>query len=224
MTSPLASVPELAPAGPSRQQRGIRVPQLLLSLLVVAVFALLAVWWQASTTSRVPAIALANDVQVGVPLERSDLTEIYLNTDVPAAVTDPALIEAFVGVVPRADLDAGTLITVAMFRQVTSLGPNEGLVGLRLSLDEAPPSLVPGDRVQVLKRSASGEVVVLAPDAKIESIAQTRDAGLVAVQLRLGVEDAQQVQLDAEDVVVIEIDNSGVASWESETPAAGGDS
>ena len=56
---------ELAPAGPKRQQRSIQLPQLLLSMLVVAVFALLAVWWQASTTSRTPVLALASDVSTG---------------------------------------------------------------------------------------------------------------------------------------------------------------
>lgn len=213
MTSPLASVPELVPSGPSRQQRGIRVPQLLLSLLVVAVFALLAVWWQANATARTPAIALANDVQIGVPLVRSDLTEIYINTDVPALVEDPQFLEAFIGVVPRVDLEAGTLITDSMFRRSTALGPNQGLVGLRLDADEAPSSLVPGDRVQVLSQGPTGEAVVLALDAEIESVSATRDIGTVAVQLRLGVEEAQLVQLAAEDVVVIEVENIGEPSW-----------
>lgn len=217
MTSPLASVPELVPAGPSRQQRGIRVPQLLLSLLVVAVFALLAVWWQASATSRTPAIALANDVQIGVPLTRADLTEIYINTDVPAVVEDPQFIDSFIGVAPRSNLEAGTLITDAMFRRSTALGPNEGLVGLQLDADEAPSSLVPGDRVQILVRGPSGEAVMLAPDAQVESVALTRDVGTVAVQLRLGVEQAQLVQLSADDVVVIEVDNAGEASWKNDT-------
>ena len=203
---------ELTPAGPSRQQRGIRLPQLLLSLLVVAIFALLAVWWQASTTSRTAALALANDVEVGVPLSRVDLTTIYMNTDVPSQYEDPQFADVFVGVSPVTDLEAGTIITASMFRRSTALGPNEALVGLRLSADEAPSGLNPGDAVQIIGPGQDEQVEILAADARVEAVAVSTD-GTATVRLRLGIPDAQRVQLSADEVVVIEVDNSATPSW-----------
>lgn len=213
MNAALASVPELSPAGPSRRQRGVRVPQLLLSMLVVAVFALLAVWWQASTTSRTPVLALANDVEVGVPLTRADLTEVYINSDVPTSHESPDFVDLFVGVTPLADLEAGTLITGSMFRSSTSLGSNEAMVGVRVSGDEAPSGLAIGDQVQVLVGGGDGGVTVLVPDAVVEAVTPTRDGSQLALRLRMGIEQAQLTQLAAEDVVVIEVEVSGPPSW-----------
>lgn len=214
----LTSVPDLAPAGPEQRQRGIRVPQLLASLLVIALFALLAVWWQARSTARVPALALANDVEVGVPIERGDLTEIYISTDVPAVFEDPQFADLFVGVVPIANLTAGTILTDDMFRTASELGPNQAMVGVRVTADEAPPGLVPGDRVQVLVGESGGGAQVLAGDAQVESVSISRDGGAAVLKLRMGVEDAQAVQVVADRVVLIEVDPAGLASWESGGP------
>ena len=218
MNAPLTSVSEFSPAGPTRPQRSARIPQLLLSVLVVAVFALLAVWWQASTTSRTPVLALANDVSVGVPLARSDLTEIYLDSDVPTAHESPEFVDLFVGVSPVADLPAGTIISDAMFRTTSALGPNEAMVGVRVSGDEAPGGLTVGDRVQVLVSERDDEVTVLAPDAQVESVVTSRDGSQVVLRLRMGIAQAQRTQVRAEDVVVIEIEASGPASWSVGSP------
>lgn len=218
MNATLAPVAELAPAGPAHRQRGIRVPQLLLSLLVVAVFSLLAVWWQASTTARIPVLALANDVEVGVPLTRSDLTEVYINSDVPTAHESPDFADLFVGVRPVVNLDAGTVITGTMFRSSTALAPNEALVGVRVTGDEAPSGLVAGDQVQVLVDDGSGGVDVLVPDAVVEETTSTRDGTQLILRLRMGIEQAQRTQLAADDVVVIEVEVSGPPSWSVGSP------
>jgi hypothetical protein len=211
MTSP-TSPANLAPAGPGRQQRGIRLPQLLLSLLVVAVFALLAVWWQASTTSRRPVVALANDVSIGVPLTREDLTEIYISTDIPPRVEDAAFLELFIGTYPVADLPAGTLITGEMFRRTGPLLTGQAFVGLVLDGSRAPSGLVPGDRVQVLVADPDGAARTLSPDARVELTQESN--GQVILRLRLDVDAAQAVQLQAGSVVVIEVENTGLAPWE----------
>lgn len=217
MTSPHIQPVDIAPAGPRRQQRGIRLPQLLLSLLVVAVFALLAVWWQANTTSRSPVVALANDVEVGVPITRADLTEIYISADIAPRVEGAEFIEAFVGAVPVTDLEAGTLITGRMFRSTIPLASGQAFVGLQLDGTRAPSGLSSGDRVQVLLRGEDDVVEILAADAQVESAVV--DDTLVQLRLRMGLEQAQRVQLAAKAVVVIKIDNTGPASWESEAPS-----
>lgn len=211
---PAATPPDLSPAGPRRQQRGIRVPQLLISLLFVALFALLAVWWQANSNARVPALALAADVTAGVPLTAADLAEVYVSTDVPVTFEAPQFADLFIGVSPVTDLEAGTLITGSMFRRVGTLGSGEALVGLVLAGDEAPSSLAPGDWVQVLTDDGEGGALVLAPDAKVELVRSAGDDGGVRLRLRMSVPQAQAVQISANDVVVIEIENGGTPSWD----------
>ena len=148
-----------------------------------------------------------------MPLTRADLTEVYINTDVPTAHESPDFVELFVGVSPVVDLEAGTLITGSMFRSSASLAANEAMVGVRVTGDEAPSGLSIGDQVQVLVESADDGVVVLAPDAVIEAVTPSRDGSQLALRLRMGVEQAQRTQLAADDVVVIEVEVSGPPSW-----------
>lgn len=217
MTSSITSPPTIAPAGPKRQQRGIQLPQLMLSLLVVAVFALLAVWWQASTTSRTPVLALAADVTQGEPLRADQLTEIFISSDVPANVQRAADAPIFVGARPVTDLSAGTLITTEMFVTGAELLPGQAFVGLVLDGTRAPVGIVAGDRVQILAPGSDDGATTLSSDALVENA--TYDRGSLAIRLRLDVTSAQAVQVRASEVVIIEIDNSGTAPWED-----GGDS
>jgi len=220
VTSPASSSPPpppFSPAGPKRQQRGIQIPQLLLSLLVVAVFALLAVWWQASTTSRSPVLALAQDINVGEPVRAEDLTEVFISTDVPSAVVSADRRSEFVGVLPVLDLPAGTLINGEMFLRGSTLDQGQAFVGLVLSGTEAPGGLTAGDRVQVLSVTDRADPQILAADAQVENASY--QSGQLSVRLRLGLSSAQLIQVNANSVVLIEIDNTGPASWEQEDPS-----
>lgn len=214
MSAPIPN--DIAPAGPRGAQRGIQLPQLLLSLLVIAVFALLAVWWQASTTSRTPVLALASDVSQGEPIRADQLTEIYISSDVPPRVQRAEDAAVFIGARPVTDLAAGTFITTEMFVKGAELESGQAFVGLVLDGTHAPSGIVAGDRVQVLERSSDG-AVILSPDARVESA--TYEGRTLFVRLRLDVDSAQLVQVNADSVSVIEVDNSGLAPWE-----AGGDS
>ena len=62
--------------------------------------------------------------------------------------------------------------------------------------------------------AGDGEVDLVSPDALVESA--TYDGRTLVVRLRLDVTSAQRVQLLAEEVVLIEVDNSGHASWEGD--------
>lgn len=201
-----------APAGPKRQQRSIRLPQLLLSLLVVGVFALLAVWWQANTTARVPVISLAQDVEVGQTMTRADFTEMYVSADLQPDVADFAGVNAYVGSFPLVALKRGTIISGSMFSLAQPLEAGQGLAGLRLDAGQAPFGLSSGDIVQVL--SGSGDnVVILAADARVDAVRGTDSE--VVVRLRMSAGDAQRVQLSAGEVVVIEIAKEGPLTWET---------
>lgn len=216
MTS--AASPELAPAGPRRKQRGIQLPQLLLSLLVVAVFALLAVWWQASSTARTPVVALAADVQEGQEIDLEDLTEIFISSDVPARTTDSSRIEEFVDARPVTDLSAGTILTTDLFVGGSDLLEGQAFAGLIVDGTRAPRGLVAGDRVQVLlPSSGDGGVDIVSENALVELARPVGDQ--VQVRLRLDLRSAQRVQLRSRDVVLIEIPDEP-AFWESEEPGS----
>lgn len=218
MTTSTIPTGAVGPAGPKRQQRGIQLPQLLLSLLVVAVFALLAVWWQASTTSRTPVLALASDITQGEPVRADQLTEIFISSDVPANVQRAEDASIFVGARPVTDLSAGTLITTEMFVTGAELLPGQAFVGLELDRTRAPIGIVAGDRVQILAPGEGDEeVATMSTDALVENASY--DNGRLFVRLRLDVTSAQAVQVRAEEVVLIEVDNSGTASWEAERAA-----
>ena len=171
-------------------------------------------WWQASTTSRTPVLALATDVIQGEPLRLDQMTEIYISSDVPANVQPAGDAAIFVGARPVSNLSAGTLITTEMFVAGAELGSGQAFVGLALGGTRAPTGIVAGDRVQVLAAAAGGEVDILSPDALVESA--TYEGRTLFVRLRLGVTAAQSVQLQADEVVLIEVDNTGQASWEGE--------
>jgi len=204
---------DLSPAGPRRQQRGIQLPQLLLSLLVVAVFALLAVWWQASTNSRMPVVALAADVAQGEPITAEQLTQIYISSDIAPRVQPATDIGVFVGARPIADFSAGTLITTEMFVAGAELRSGEAFVGLVLDNTRAPSSLVAGDRVQVLLPARGQEQAdIVADGARVESV--RLEGSLRVVRLRMDLNEAQRVQINSGTVSLIEIDNSGLAWWE----------
>ena len=204
---------ELAPAGPKRQQRSIQLPQLLLSMLVVAVFALLAVWWLASTTSRTPVLALASDVSQGEPLKANQLTEIYISSDVPANVQPARDAAVFIGARPLSNLSAGTLVTTEMFVGGAELLPGQAFVGLVLGGTRAPTGIVSGDRVQILAPSPGDDVVqMLSPDAQVSSARY--EGQTLFIRLLLDVTSAQKVQVRSDEVVIIEVDNSGPAGWE----------
>lgn len=203
---------ERTPAGPKRQQRGIRLPQLLLSLLVVGIFALLAVWWQANTTARVPVIALAQDIEVGQVMTRANFTEMYVSADVPADVADFSSVGAYVGSFPLVSLRRGTIISGSMFSLAQPLESGQGLVGLQLDPARAPFGLAPGDIVQVLIFEGSSPSV-LASDARVDAVRGGESE--VIVRLRMSSSDAQLVQLRATEVVVIEISKDGPLTWET---------
>lgn len=213
----MSEISELAPAGPRHKQRGIQLPQLLLSLLVVAVFALLAVWWQASSTARTPVVALAVDVEEGQVIEREDLTEIFISSDVPAQVTDSANVEGLIGNRPVTDLSAGTILTAELFVGGSELQAGQAFVGLVVDGTRAPMSLVNGDRVQVLLAAPDGAVDIVSENARVEWA--QREGDQLRVRLLLDLTSAQRVQLRARDVVLIEIANEP-AFWESEEPPA----
>lgn len=183
------SRPEVELVGPTQQQRGIQLPQLLVSLLVVALTALLILWWNTSTSARVPVLALASDVSQGEVVGPEDLVTVYVSADSPIETSSEQFVGVFVGSAVRADFKAGTLVVGEMFQQNKPLGENEALVGLLLDANQYPPGLATGDSAQVLVLSeAAGEPV----SATVETVLVS--SGNAWVRLRVDRSDAERLQ------------------------------
>lgn len=162
-------------------------------------------------------LALANDVGIGEPIRPQDLTEVYISTDVPSNVQDVAGRASFLGALPVADLSAGTLINKDMFLVGSTLGEGQAFVGLVLDGNRAPIGLNTGDRVQVLSLADKDSPEILSADARVENADYT--SSNLSIRLRMGLIEAQGIQINSQNVVLIEISNDGLASWEIEGPS-----
>ena len=150
-----------------------------MSLAIVALFALLAVWWQASTSARVPALALATDVEVGIPITRGDLTEIFINTDVPARYEDPRFADLFASV----DFDLTDFID-ARLGPVPAYFIGKGLKQARALFSRAASEL-PGQTAEYL-REETRDVIGAWEHEKFAAEVETLrdDAERLAARLR----------------------------------------
>jgi hypothetical protein len=140
MTSPTLTPP----------RRRFRVPELAVGVLVIVGFALGAVMWHLTTTSKAPALAISAEVHRGDVVESTDLRTIYVaSEDALFRITDPSRV---VGKVALVDLGPGTILSPSLVADGQSLAPGNGVVGLALDPGQYPAfGLAPGDRVNVVR-------------------------------------------------------------------------
>ena len=202
---------------PPDEARKTQVPQMVVAVLLMALFALLAVVFYSRATAREPVVALAVDMTRGQELGPELLRTVEVSTDEALPLIAPADVGALYGQRAIAELAAGTLVTPALFVDNTALEPGESVVGLALTPGEYPsPFLAPGDHVSVVRTvrdsvelsAAIGGVTrsdedtgngppaadfVLVADAVVFDIQQLGTQGQLFVSLRLNVDDAPVV-------------------------------
>ena len=206
---------------PPEPARRTQVPQLVVAVFLVALFALLAVVGYTQATARDAVVALAVDVSRGEAITPEMLQVVYLSTDDAIPFVAPDASSAFLGLRAIADLSAGTLVTAALFVDNTALDAGEAVVGLALGPGEYPsPFLSPGDHVTVVRTvrdsselsAAIGDVAsrpsgdnalettelgdanfVLVVDAVVFDVSPLGTQGELFISLRLSDEDAPVV-------------------------------
>lgn len=216
-TSPNGRVasPELRLEPPDRARKA-QVPQMVVAVLLMALFALLALVFYTRAVASQPVVALAVDVARGQELGPELLQSVEVSTDEALALVAPADIAALYGQRAIVDLEAGTLVTPALFVDNTALEPGESVVGLALSPGEYPsPFMSPGDHVAVVRTvrdsvelsdaigslTEAGGVAeaspnadfVLVADAEVFDIQALGTQGELFVSLRVDAEDAPVV-------------------------------
>jgi hypothetical protein len=148
---------------PSKTSARRRLPELAGGLLVVATFAIAALWWQVSTTDERSVLALRNPVERGQTLTADDLQVVGIGGDDLIATLDPAQAAQVVGRVARTDLAAGSVVTTDQFSDGSLIGDGDGVVGLSLEPGQFPSlALSGGDRVAVVLTPAPGDPAALA--------------------------------------------------------------
>lgn len=169
------SAVSLAPPG-----RRVRVPELVVGVLVIAVFALGAVLWHLSAVDKSPALAVVGTIERGDVIAADDLRVVYVASDDAVARLDEAQMSQVVGRVAAVDLAPGTLISRSLVAERPTVAANEGVVGMALEPGAYPAmGLSPGDRVTVVRTvdpavaaedAGDGPDVVIARDATVFTV------------------------------------------------------
>ena len=135
-----------------------RLPEIATGVLIIVVFALAALWWQASATKQHPVLALRHPIERGHVLTVADLQVIGISTDNPIATLTQAQSGSVIGRIARTNLPAGALITVDEFNTGSVITKGEGVVGLSLEPGQFPSlTLAAGDVVAVVLTPATGD-------------------------------------------------------------------
>lgn len=204
---PVADAPRLeAPSG----RRG-RWPELAIGVVLMVGFALAALLWHLSSSSKDPVLALAVDVERGEVIEATDLRVVYVASDEPLSHLPGSASATVVGRIATTDLEAGTLLTRSQVTERVVLAPGDGVVGLALDPGQFPAlGLVPGDRVNVVTAAAAGgtdsggedsggeDRSVLAEDGEVFAVEEVGNQGRQFVSLRMSEADANRVASAAE--------------------------
>ncbi len=170
--------PSPSPAVSPPRQR-VRVPELAVGLLITIVFALGAVLWHLSATTKTPVLATATSVERGEVIEAQDLRVVYLASDDPLVHLASSESAQVIGQVAIVDLAAGTLLTSTVIANGAAVDAGDGVIGLSLEPGQYPAlDLAPGDRVNVIG-SVDGPT---SPDAGVGDMALVRGASVYAVE------------------------------------------
>ena len=183
-----------------------RLPELAIGVALMVGFALAAVLWHLSSTSKDPVLALAADVERGEVIEAADLRVVYIASDEPLSHLPESASATVVGRIATTDLEAGTLLTRSQVTERVALAPGDGVVGLALDPGQFPAlGLLPGDRVNVVTAprtdapDGDGEgAAVLAEGGEVFAVEDLGNQGRQFVSLRMSEADANRVASAAE--------------------------
>jgi hypothetical protein len=174
--APPAVSGEVLPTPPRLRRRPILIA---LSLVFVAVGALLAAYLVTALADTQPVVAVRADVARGQVIERSDLLVVDISPD-PALKTVPGdQLESLVGKFARVDLAAGGLVTSSAVTDQNLPAAGESLVGISLTPAQLPAHpLSPGDNVRIVTTPRQqDDPPTKAPTSVTATVVGTRPVG-----------------------------------------------
>ena len=157
-TPPAMSEPVPAPRGV--RERRVRLGQLGLAVLLVAVGGLAAAAALAAVSTTHAYLAVARPVAVGTQLSAADLVTVEVTTAPGLAPIPASEVSTVVGKRAAVALVAGSLLTRAALTDTPMAGPGQVQVGIGLKPSQLPaPRLQPGDRLILVATAAATAVV-----------------------------------------------------------------
>lgn len=137
--------------------RRVRVPELGLGLLIIAVTVLAALMWSRSLTSTTSVVVAAESIRRGEVLDEGNVIAVEVRGGTELGLLPAARLDDVMGQVALVDLPAGDPIVAATVGSLPRPTADEVLVAVALERGAAPTDLAAGDVVGV----------VLVPDASM---------------------------------------------------------
>jgi hypothetical protein len=178
-----ASAPAIAPVK-TRRRSGV----LAAGIALVVVGALGAAYLTQVVGDTVQVVAVAQDVQPGELIERTDLTVADVSVDPALRPVPAARLTELVGQRAGVALTAGSLLTDAAVSEQVLPATGQSLVGVALQPAQLPAEpLQAGDRVRIVDTPASqGEPPASTPQTipgVVASVVGPDDSGLTVVDV-----------------------------------------
>ena len=152
------------------QRRGVRIPEFAIGLLIVSSCVVGAFLWQGSQADGTPVLVTARPLQQGHQIVASDLATITLTSSADIALLSDAMAADIIGMRVINDMVSGTPFTTAQLTAIEPLSASEGLVGMTITLAQAPADLMAGDYVQLIAvdSQSDGSQISTAIDGRVQ--------------------------------------------------------
>jgi hypothetical protein len=187
-------------AGVVPPRRRVRLPQVAIGLLVTLGFALAALLVHLGSMSRVPALAVAGDVDRGDVITESDISVVHIASEGGFAHLGQSDLGRVVGQTALVDLRAGTLLTTDVVAAGAALDEGQGIVGLLLDAGQYPTSgITAGDTVHVVSSASEAAEVETEPTDPVIA----RDAIVSAVEELSGDQRLVSIMADEADAAAV---------------------
>ena len=131
--------------------KNIRIPELAIGATIVLTCVIGALAWGGPSQAAGHQVLVAShDLERGHLFTSADLTTVEISSSSDVALLDASLAEQVVGLRATTSMSAGTPLTEGQLDRREKLDVSDGLVGLVVSLDQAPIELAAGDTVDVV--------------------------------------------------------------------------
>ena len=214
-----AAVVRATPGREHTLRAKVRTQWLVLGAALVVLAGLLVAWGLSRAADRVDVVSVARPVSAGTVLRAEDLTITAIAVDGTAPGLVPAAsLTALVGRATTIDLQPGTLLTVGMWADASSLADDERTVGAVLKPGRYPAGLAQGMSALALSLSTDGASDDGASDGSASDgtvdgsgsatvrvlVAEPAESGGLAVTLAVAEADAARIaRLGATDQLLL---------------------
>lgn len=140
------------------RRRGVRVPEVAVGLAVIAGSIATFVALGGDSNAGRKVVVSSRDLPAGAIVSESDVSLVAVSSSEALAVLPESQAAEVIGLRTTNEIQAGTPLSTSLLSDVTPLDSDEGLLGIVVTLEQAPTDLHAGDMVSVvvIDRSVEG--------------------------------------------------------------------